>query len=673
MRKLLVLLVVALASPARAEVTGCELSIELKGAVVDAWMTERVTTGTNVDEVTLPAGAQLIDVRVGTARAVPVTSDYAQEPATDAVGADPAIATALTSDERGRARYRVIFSPIEPAHDLQLALHWTALADIRGGALRLTLPARVCHGTVRVTPGPGAALSKITVGGVETRGAFEVGEHDAEVVAQLAYAKPLVWTQTEALGDGYTARVTTLAAPTVRALGARRVLLLIDGSRSMKLVGEPAVAAVVRAIGAALPAKAEIEGVIFDRTPARILGEWRPADAATLGRIEEAVRTHPSGNGSDAAAALGLAHNLIADTRGEAMIIVITDGVFGGVPDDSLVKALASSELAVDVHTIALDRGWLHAQNTEAIEATVAHYGGSFVEVTADQLDTALGEIESWLRPSAQVRDQRLLAGTGTVDLAVDKGAVRGTPAPVAQLVLARTAASDLADEDASDATMAHLEDVLARIEHRHPMADADHALAVLATKGTVARARHDAVAGGGPFARTVVVADPTFPPEVAVHPRIVVGGSAIDHKILENLFALELQPKAYVCYQKAIAKNNALAGTVVFHLELGRGEVTRATVDGVHDPAFDACLLDAAYAIAPPMPDPSYNLDDRTLANYPVTFAVRAQHPLVIPGDADSSTPLDIDAIKGGPPPRHIEAGDTSTPLGNLRPSQSP
>ena len=72
-------------------------------------------------------------------------------------------------------------------------------------------------------------------------------------------------------------------------------------------------------------------------------------------------------------------------------------------------------------------------------------------------------------------------------------------------------------------------------------------------------------------------------------------------------------------------------------------------------------------------MPDPSYNLDDRTLAKYPVTFAVRSQRPLVIPGDADSSTPLDIDAIKGGPPPRHVEAGDTSTPLGNLRPSRSP
>jgi hypothetical protein len=673
MRKLLVLLVVALASPARAEVTGCELSVELRGAVVDGWLTERVTNPTNIDEVTLPVGAQLIDVRAGAARAVSVTSAYAQEPASDAVGADPAIATAMLPDDLGRARFRVILSPIEPGHEVPLALHWTALADIRGGALHVTLPARPCHGSVRVTPGPGATLAKLMVDGRETRGAFDIAEQDVEVVAQLAYARPVVWTQTERLGDGLAARVTTLAAPPGRAPGARRVLLLIDGSRSMKLVGEPAVAAVVRAIGAALPAKAEIEGVIFDRTPARILGEWRPADAATLGRIEEAVRTHAAANGSDAAGALTLAHNLIADARGEAMIVVISDGVFGGVPDDALVKALAASELAADVYTIALDRGVLHAQNTGAIEATVAHYGGSFVEVPADQLDTALGEIDSWLRPSAEVGGRRLVAGTGVTDVAIVKGTVRGTPAPVAQVALARASAFDILGEGASDAAIAQTEELLARARRRHPMADADHALAVLTTHGTVARARHDAVAGGGPFARTVVVADPVFPPEVrVVQPQTVVA-SAIDHDILDNLFKLELQPKAYVCYQKAIARNTALAGTVVFHLELGRGEVTRATVDGLHDAAFDACLLDAAYAIAPPMPDPSYNLDDRTLANYPLTFAIRAQRPLVIPGDADSSTPLDIDAIQGGPPPRHVEAGDTSTPLGNLRPSRSP
>jgi hypothetical protein len=159
---------------------------------------------------------------------------------------------------------------------------------------------------------------------------------------------------------------------------------------------------------------------------------------------------------------------------------------------------------------------------------------------------------------------------------------------------------------------------------------------------------------------------DPKFAPRTA-RPSAAVGGSAIDHQILDTLFKLELQPKVYVCYEHALAKSPTLAGTVVFHLEIGRGEVTHATVDGLHDAAFDACLTDAAYLLSPPMPDPVFNTDDRSLVSYPITLSVHEDRPLVIPGDADSSSPLDIDAIQGGLP-KHIEAGDTKNPLGGLK-----
>jgi len=39
---------------------------------------------------------------------------------------------------------------------------------------------------------------------------------------------------------------------------------------------------------------------------------------------------------------------------------------------------------------------------------------------------------------------------------------------------------------------------------------------------------------------------------------------------------------------------------------------------------------------------------------------------PLIVLGDADASSPLDIDAIKGGVP-------NAKTPLGDLRPSKIP
>src|SRR5206468_2081965 len=177
------------------------------------------------------------------------------------------------------------------------------------------------------------------------------------------------------------------------------------------LVGEPAVAQVVRAIGAALPAQAEVEAVIFDRTPARVLGAWKPADPATLGAIETALHAHVPGNGSDAVAAFAMAHNLIADTRGEAMVIVITDGALGTLDDGALTRALDSRELAVDVHAIVLDRGHLSAQTPEPLRLAIAHYGGSYVEVNAEALSTALTSIDTWLRPASMIGGKALLAG----------------------------------------------------------------------------------------------------------------------------------------------------------------------------------------------------------------------------------------------------------------------
>jgi len=640
---------------------GCEYQLELRGAIVDGWLRDRIdSTGPlalgAIDELVLPRGAKLVGARLDANPATAVPTQYTAEPANDAVGADPALVTALLPDENGHPRFRAIIAPF--GRSTTLALHFTAIADIHGGALRFTLPASTCTGTVKVTPGPGATLARLRVGNVDTKGPFELNAADAEIVADLAYGRPLLWSQAEPLGDGFVARADTKIAPLAKAPGARRVLLLIDGSRSMELVGQPAVAQVVHAIGAALPAQAEVEAVIFDRTPSRVLGSWKPADATTLAAIDTALHAHVPGNGSDAVAALALAHNLIADTRGEAMVIMITDGALGTLESGALTRALDSRELAVDLHAIVLDRGHLTAQSPEPLRLAIAHYGGSYVEVGADELTGALAEIDTWLRPSATVGGRTLLAGTGAVELTLAH-ATKGTAAPIAQLVLAQVDPGDDAD----------LEKQLVTLTARHPWANADYAFSVLATKGKVARARRDTVAGGGPFTRMVEAPDPPFPPEVAPPRSPYVAAASIDKQILDTLFRLQLQPAAYVCYQRAIGRAT-LAGTVAFHLEISRGEVTTASVEGLGDPTFDACILDAAYRLVPPMPDPAYNSDDRSIVNYPLTFQIHEQHPLVIPGDADSSSPLDIDAIKGGPPPRHVTPGDTKNPLGGLRPT---
>ena len=49
--------------------------------------------------------------------------------------------------------------------------------------------------------------------------------------------------------------------------------------------------------------------------------------------------------------------------------------------------------------------------------------------------------------------------------------------------------------------------------------------------------------------------------------------------------------------------------------------------------------------------PDFTINADDQTLAHYPLTFNLADSKPTIVLGDADSTSPLDIDAIEGGVP----------------------
>lgn len=46
----------------------------------------------------------------------------------------------------------------------------------------------------------------------------------------------------------------------------------------------------------------------------------------------------------------------------------------------------------------------------------------------------------------------------------------------------------------------------------------------------------------------------------------------------------------------------------------------------------------------------------------------------MIVPGDADSESPIDIDAVEGGVPgARKIVKPDTKTPLGGMKPPKSP
>ncbi len=685
--------------------TACDLDVRFHGAIVEADLRQRFANHADtpigaVEELELPAGAQLIGLSAGGVRALGIANGFPTQPADPAtVGHDPAIAQALAPTESGRPRFRVIAEPFAPASELVIELHWTAAATIHDGALHLALPGLApdqppCRGGVRAEVGPGVAIGKIAVGGLTPR-TFALGTADVQIDIPLTFsgADPVVWSQTEALGSGRTARAITVLAPPARARGHGRALLLVDGSRSMELVGRHNVTRLIHAIAATLPPDDRLEAIVFDRTPVRVLGDFQSNTAATLQAIDDALDKHTAGNGTDPVAAAALARKVLGDISDQPMVVTITDGAFGDVPSSALVAAFDSKPDDLHVQAIVLDPGRMHATAADVLHAPAIMYGGAFVEVEVERLDQALAAVESWLRPAwhelkltgtaGEVPDE-LFAGAGAVAFEIERGgsrevklaagsgrkvklSARAAPsAPIAQLALAPASLSEL-DDNIDTA-----EKLRARLTLAHPAADSEHALAVLSQVGRVAGSRRAMVAGGGPYIRTLATEDPTFPPDIVIGRATAIGGSAIDREILERMLRLQLQPKAYSCYERALAHDAKLAGTATFHLDIGRGEVTRASIDGLGNAAFDACLLDAAYGLAPPLPNPDFNVDDRTLANYPITFAVHEDHPHIVAGDADSSSPLDIDNIQGGLP-GHITPVDTKTPLGNLRPTPMP
>jgi VWA domain-containing protein len=667
----------------------CDVHVELDGAIAEVAMHQQIRNGGTAPlgaayELELPAAARVIGLDFGGA-AVGVSAQHEVALIDDPniLGPDPAVMRQLGAPVHGRTRYRVLAQPLEPGQVATMTLRWTAVAAIAGSALHVTLPGgEPCAATLHATPGPGA-----TVRALQPGAKFSIAADDVVVGADLELAghDPIAWLQTSPLGNGFTAQALTVIAPPLRAppVAAPRVVLLIDTSRSMELVGRDRVRALVHAIGTALPAHAQLQAVAFGRTATRLLDSWQEPTAAVLAALDGALAHHGVDGGSDPALAFAAAHELLG-TADHGLVVAITDAAFVDVADDALVAALASRPADVDVHAIAISPVHMRPPSTVALRAAVTHYGGSYDEVGADELDAMLGSAASWLRPAwvdlaargVTKLPYELRAGDGTVVTSIAHAhaapivitarsesqlavtAHLGPQAPVAALALAVATADDFGQGAAAEA--AHERALL-----HDPAVDELTDLAVLARSGRVAKSRHEMIAGGGTYTRSIALADPAFEP-VTYPGAGISAGSALDRDSIERLLQLQLQPRVFACYQHALPRAPKLAGTATFELQLGRGEVQRATLIGLGDAAFDACLLDTAYSLEPPMPTPGVNVDDRTIVHYPLTFTVNADKPYVFPGDADSTTPIDIDAVKGGVPhpPIHV---DPSLPLSGL------
>ena len=571
--------------------------------------------------------------------------------------------------------------------------------------------------------GPGASIAHLRAGTGDTRAAgtgklaFVLGDADLALDAELAFARdePLVWTQRQDLGDGKTARPgdgaraardRDVAAGAPRAVRDRHVAQHGPGRR----------AAVARSSTRSRPRCRRRRSSTRSCTiaaPTRVIGAWTPADARSPQIRSTRSRTTARANGSDLAGAFALAHGAIADgAREQTMVFAISDGVFGELTDRALSDALASKPSVVDVHAIVMSPGGarqgVRAPNAPRSSGSSTSTAARYVEVPVGDLDAALAGVDSWLRPSwvdlevkgvpagalpsscapapARARPCSCTARCRAITvgahgdapfeaLARDAGA-----APVAALALDDADAADAvaaatagtgADDDAdAHASTARGAQARARLHAKFPAVSPQRSLVVLAidrarrARPPVDDRRRRPVHADRSRSSTRRGRPPTRRPRRCRSRRRARSTSSRS----SGCSATRCSRRAYACYQRALGRSPKLGGTVAFDLHMSRGEVTSVAVEGLGDHDFDACLVDAAYGLRPPLPDLAVNSDDQTIVHYPLTFDVHAEKPFVVAGDADSSQPIDIDAIRGGVPgsSRTIRV-DTRTPLGGL------
>ncbi len=681
----------------------CDMDVDLRGALVTIEVRQRITNPgpdplAALLELDLPAGAEVLGFAINGETALPVKATADVDHDTSVLGVDPG----WLQRDAGSSGYRVVLQPIATGAAVTLTTRYATVAHYTGGAMRFELPGRdaklaACRVSIRATSGPGATVKKIIAGSTESAGrnaSAEIERADVPIAVELDVAgtTPVIWTQTQTLGAGHAATLVTVLGPRVKADGGRRVIFLVDGSRSMDLVGRHHVTQVIERIGAALPAGSELEAIVFDRTATRILGDVKPATPDTLAKIRDTISARASSNGSDLSAAFALAKPLLDGVRGQTMVVLITDGIVEGPTGAALTVALGGQPSTVDVHTIVLDPAQTTSPAIDTVRDPVNLVGGSFVEVDIANLAAELASVDEWLRPawneltlgSVPNLPSTVRAGGGWTELVVHpaKAASKwkltgraeqpftsklraGPTAPtgtLAALALATAPDTLLVPADPTDDQIDAARATVATQRLAHPVAGETYAFAVVARSSKVAKARRQVIAGGGKYERLVAVPDP-FEIEPVATPAPITA-SAIAKETLARLFRDQLQPKAYNCYTRALGTNPKLAGTVKYQLRLGRGEVTGVTLEGLGDAQLDACLLDAAYVLTPPLPDFTVNADDLTIANYPLTFQRKENKPIIILGDADSESPIDIEGLR-----KPVPVPDGATPLGDLRP----
>lgn len=611
------------------------INVSIKGliasGVTHVTLSDDRSTGMRTFTFRLPHGAAVTGLKAGIGgplqSAITVANNQDQQELTDDSNLRPdlAVLTATSGPDREFAYYTVELAPGKRG-PTTLEISWAAPVPMRDEALHLRLPT-LSLPTPAIVPLHISTDSRALAATVVTtqlgeqsvnaaQGDFSLTASDDETTStelivnlRIGNDKPRVVDHVETVG-GCTAHLVSTLWPIPNAAAAmaaattapRRVMLVIDGSKSMDAIGRAPVLGLIEQVLnqlANVAPNAQIQAVVFDRRVASLLPTWSPNDRATQHALFSALRVRVAQNGSDPTAAVALVANelqaSLAKDPSPIDIVWVSDAAYSEATDlEVFAPLLQSAKLpaaALRFHGIIVNEhqavnagpsanavgvfeltaatktlggstqhaslGVMSDDRNDGEMATLAHnvaIGAVWSELTFDekspiatqlrQVPIVLGSAPTlghyWSCPgSGPIAMRSLAAPRARLDDALTALANTAVKVPVAALIGANAEIAEI-EPDHSVGSNPQAERIQARLQRQIAQVGDGSVLAVVDTSTVAGRQRAAALRSGMPYVQLIPEQHRgMFRSRTAPVPNIRVGRSVV---ILPTLVKETLQ-----------------------------------------------------------------------------------------------------------------------------------
>ncbi len=589
-------------------------------------------------------------------------------------GALPVAHAAVIEDDAGHALY-VRAAPLRPraremrgVEDdrwLDLRVSYLVSAPLRGGHVRLVLPARgadnrIAPSRLRVSS---TSLTGATADGVDAveRAVERAPWQAVEVAARRPRTSdPRAGVQTEIwttpCGEGRCARVRAVASPT--APRARDVILLLDASPSTAGAAHGRIGPTVAALLSILPSRSRVRIAAFAARAEAVVESFIPPTEVSLVAVSRALE-RPLGSATRFEAAWALIGPWAAEARDPLVLLIGDGGLTQGAPTEAAFDAARRSGAELAVLDVA-DR-----PTTASMRAMLERASGRWIDVGAEAarataghgMDPLTERIAPVLAPTV-ARHVRARVGPRTIDL----GALRAGEEVVWQGVIDRRrisvqGAARARSAGAPEALSLALRDRLERATGRR--GDATRLVALADRTGAPstcsARTRPQSPSAVVPLEGRLVLADsrrcgrsplphvtptpaaPSAPTTLHRH----TGRRGLPERSLLTMLRQRIIPDARRCFRDDRRGRPSYQRRAVLEFRLADREVVEARVTGSIATPLRRCLEGAMDTLLIPPFDGVVNV------RYPIYTAARLPPPVLT---LDTDIADEVDAISDAP-----------------------